>query len=131
MILNIWIAIRLAILRIDIKSVTFLHLILDYQFKNLRSRVSIIKISDMKCDIKIIVNLISITEISRSQTDSFGLHVNNQQHNRVQCCRLQIHSTWLQGQLPDDLDVVPFQCWVRMLVDSFVWIHQDFRGRWK
>ena len=28
-----------------------------------------IKISDMKCDIKIIVNLISITEISRSQTD--------------------------------------------------------------
>ena len=60
---------RLVILRIDIKNVTFLHLILDYQFKNLISRLSIIKISDMKCDIKIIVNLISITEISRSQTD--------------------------------------------------------------
>ncbi len=37
--------------------------------ENLISRLSIIMISDMKCDIKIIVNLISITEISRSQTN--------------------------------------------------------------
>ena len=60
---------RLVILRIVIKNVTFLHLILDYQYKNLISRLSIIKKSDMKCDMKIIVNLISITKISRSQTD--------------------------------------------------------------
>ena len=59
---------RLVILRIDIKNVTFLHLILDYQFQNLLSRLSIIKISDLKCDIKIIVNFILITEISRFQT---------------------------------------------------------------
>lgn len=31
--------------RINIKNVTFLYLIIDYQFKNLISRLSIIKIS--------------------------------------------------------------------------------------
>ena len=40
----------------------------NYQFKNLTLRLSIIMISDMKCDIKN-ANLISITEISRSQAD--------------------------------------------------------------
>ena len=55
----------LIILRIDIKNITFFRLILDYQFKNLISRLSIIKISDMKCDIKIMVNLISISEIQQ------------------------------------------------------------------
>ncbi len=45
---------RVSYVLIDIKNATFLHLILDYQFKNLI--------------LKKIVNLISITEISRFQT---------------------------------------------------------------
>ena len=55
-------------MRIDIKNVTFSRQILDYQFKNLISRLSIILILDMKCDMKEIVNLISVTEISRTQS---------------------------------------------------------------
>ena len=46
---------RLVILRIDTKNVSFLQLILDYQFKNLILRLSIIKILDMKSNMKISV----------------------------------------------------------------------------
>ena len=47
----------ISFLKINIKNVTFLLLILDYQFKNLVSRLYNIKKRDKKCDMKIIENL--------------------------------------------------------------------------
>ena len=47
----------ISFLKINIKNVTLLLLILDYQFKNLESRLYNIKKRDKKCDMKIIENL--------------------------------------------------------------------------